>query len=616
MCGILGCFRNNSNNNNFINALSSLKHRGPDDFGYEFIKLNQNTLALGQTRLSIIDLSNAGHQPITSDCGNFILIFNGEIYNYIEIRNELLSEGFNFKTNTDTEVLLYSWKKWGPKCLNKFIGMFSFAIFDKYKNKLYCVRDQFGIKPFYYYVKNSNFYFCSEIPSLLKILPENPKINLSKSHDYLLYGNYDNSEETFFLDVLQLMPACYLEINLNEKDFFIIKKKWWNPEIKENKNITKEFAEEILKNEFLNSIKLHYRSDVAVGAALSGGLDSSSIVYSLRHLFPEKEIHTFSFISSDPNISEEIWVDKVNKSINAISHKIKISSEEFSNDLTDMIKYQGEPFMSTSIFAQYRIFKEANKVGIKVILDGQGADEILAGYNGYPVVRLKSMLSNFEIINIFKFTYFWALWPGRGLFQSFLNLISSLIPNKIKSFLTKKNCSWFDLKINKTSNKNKYTSFINKRNLISHLRNEILQGGLLSLLRHEDRNSMRFSIESRVPFLNKNIVEFLFSLPESFLISNYGETKHIFRRSMKNIIPDEILYRKDKIGFYTPEADWIKEQKDEILKTILIAKEIKFLNYDQILNDFNLFYSGKLKYTNKIWRMINYCKWYQIYFLT
>jgi len=631
MCGILGVFTNEISENfeyNFQKSLKLLNHRGPDDSGLNIFTTNGGILAIGQTRLSIIDLTSSGHQPMQTDDGRYSIVFNGEIYNYIELREELKKEGYIFKTNSDTEVLLNAWIEWGLDGVVKYNGMFSFAVYDVLNNSITLVRDAFGIKPLFYCLNDNKLYFSSEINALISLLPSAPNLNYQQAYNYLVWGKYDNDEQTFYKNIYHLKPSHSLTIKL--KDYVDGKKsmlpeRWWWPSIKEQ-DISFNVAAKKVREIFLENIRLQLRSDVSIGAALSGGIDSSAIVCAIRYLEPEMPIHTFSYISDDESISEEKWVDIINNYVDAISHKVKAGSDDLIQNLDKLIKTQGEPFGSSSIYAQYKVFETVREAGITVILDGQGADELFAGYSGYPLERIRSLIDKKKYIKAIKFINDWSKWPIRSKKQMALECISLLIPESFITFSRKiigdnPKPNWLDINYLKSNKINfSYPNLSSKeldsfgRRLSDKLRNTITGNGLTSLLRHEDRNSMRFSIESRVPFLTIEMAEFVLSLPESYLLSDVGETKYIFREAMRGIVPDEILDRKDKMGFGTPELKWLKKNKKEFLKIFKNSNQINFLNNEKSMLVIQEIASGKKPFTPKAWKLINYFLWSSLNF--
>jgi asparagine synthase (glutamine-hydrolysing) len=642
MCGIFGNFSNKFNqdiqekNNSLKLAANLLYHRGPDDSGINTFDIRSDEsnfkklLTLGHTRLSIIELSKKGHQPMSSSDGRYVIVYNGEIYNYKELRNELKDLGHTFNTQSDTEVLIAAWSQWGPESLKKLIGMFAFAIFDKINQTLTLVRDAFGIKPLFYRNDVDSIYFASELPALIKLIPEKLNVNLQRSYDYLVHNNYDSNSDTFFQEINHLLPAHFITFDL--KNFSKSKPVcWWKPDITTNLNLSFEEATRKLRTLFLDSVKLHLRSDVPLGVALSGGIDSSAIASVIRYLEPNLPLNTFSYIASDNSISEEKWIDLINAKLNAKPHKIIIESKEIENDLDNLILKQGEPFGGTSIYAQYRVFKSIKKTGIKVILDGQGADEILAGYLGYPGQRLLSLIETKGWFVAHRFAKSWSRTNKKSyllawmyfarlklpdfFYQLFHNFLHKVLKKKIgKNFFP----SW--LNYNYLSSYNIQFKEIrmplkkeNKGQRVKEaLVNALMNQDLPSLLRHADRNSMAFSIESRVPFLTIPLVEFLLSLPEQYLISDEGITKYIFRQAMRGIVPDEILDRKDKIGFATPQDTWVLDKSQTIIKYIKEANKINFINKEKLLKEFTEILQEKKVLDGRVWRWANYFRWFSL----
>ena len=623
MCGIIGGWLPKYSQQifpNFSEGLSRLAHRGPNDQGLERLDCHDGEVVFGHTRLSIIDLSAAGHQPMQSRCGRYSIIFNGEIYNYRELRQELNSLGHQFVSDSDTEVLLVSWITWGKECLVRLRGMFSIVIFDRVAGTLTSIRDAFGIKPFFYRLDADGFLFSSEIPALLALRHQRPPLNLQRVYDYLVLGSYDNRAETFFQGVLQLPPGHMLTLNLTTGGSTTLHRWWW-PSIIERTDLSFSSATEKLRSMFLDNIRLHLRSDVPLGAALSGGVDSSAVVCAIRHVEPDMPIHTFTYVARGSDVDEEHWADVVNAHVGAISHKVVVAGDEFASDLDDMIRTQGEPFGSTSIYAQYRVFKLARDHGITVMLDGQGADELLAGYTGYPGLAMLSLLEKKEFIELLKFLRAWSQWPGRSTSQGIQALISQIVPAPLRGLALRilgRDLApvWMNVPFLKEQGINASSSLECKefgdafgRRLAAGLRKISSGDGLNSLLRHGDRNSMRWSVESRVPFLTNDMAEFTLSLPEHYLISRQGETKHIFRAAMRGIVPDAILDRKDKVGFATPEQAWLQQLGGKVLPWLDIAEALPFLNVFECKAEVKAIIDGRKAFTFQAWRLINFCRW-------
>jgi asparagine synthase (glutamine-hydrolysing) len=625
MCGIIGSYSQFSDlsiDKRFPDALTMLNHRGPDCQSHEVVELDGARIIFGHTRLSILDLSAHADQPMASANMRYTIIFNGEIYNYIELRERLRADGYLFSTQSDTEVLLAAWAKWGKECVHLLMGMFAFAILDRHLKTISLVRDCFGIKPLFISHSDSSLYFSSELPALIALRECSPRLNLQRSYDYLAHGDYDSDEQTFIEGVSQLAPGCFqvLDIATGELTKPI---RWWNPSATQTSNLSFKQASEKLREIFLDSIKMHLRSDVTVGAALSGGIDSSAVVCAIRHIEPDLPINTFSFIAKNSPLSEEYWVDLVNDRVKAKVHKVSADSSELLHDLDDMIMAQGEPFGSTSIYAQYRVFQLAKKNGVTVTLDGQGADELLAGYNGYPGKRIRSLLAQGNIVGASRFLASWAQWPGRSIGYGFKLAGAELLKGNLyqgtrRIFTQSDSQDWInsDLLIERGVNLiypvQGLEANLKNRALIEALIDASTKRGLPALLRHADRNSMRFSVESRVPFLTTEIANFVFSLPEEYLISQKGETKSVFRAAMRGIVPDEILDRKDKIGFATPEYEWLKGAFGSAPGWIVEEGELDFLRHDVIRKKIKQVFSGQIQFTSQIWRWINFYRWYEL----
>ena len=627
MCGIAGGYWikkgiNASLQSRMERSLYQMRNRGPDNQCYKKYDVSGGILLLGHARLSVIDISEAAHQPMTSTDGRFSIVFNGEIYNYIELRHELENFGVVFKTSSDTEVLLAAWIIWGESSLKRCIGMFAFVIFDQLNEVLIAARDAFGIKPLYYSYENKNFCFGSEISPLLTLLNKKSRLNWQRAYDYLVHSEYDFGADTFYEGVMSLPPGHMLRLGLRDSQDFIIRK-WWSPSINLVRAPSFGVAVSEFRECFLESIKMHLRSDVSVGAALSGGIDSSSIVCAMRHLDPEVPIHTFSFIAGNNKFSEEKWIDKVNKHVGSCSHKISVNPTELFRDLSDLITTQGEPFGGTSIYAQYRVFKMAKEAGITVTLDGQGADEVLGGYDGYPGQRIHSLLEENRYRDAYRFLSLWSNQTGSSRFEALKRTIGDWTNGEIHQILRQFNGksyqpNWIRSDLLRDAGVRLAYPLvagdiagISGRRMIAKLASAIDGGGLSRLLRHGDRNSMRFSIESRLPFLTPPLVDFVFGLPEEYLVSLQGVSKSLLRNAMRGIVPDEILDRTDKVGFATPERDWLLSISDKLREWLTDDLDLPFLNQSKLLNEFDQIVDGRAPYTWQVWRWINFYQWYK-----
>jgi asparagine synthase (glutamine-hydrolysing) len=622
MCGVLGALLRRKLPDQDVrvrSALRALRHRGPDDSGSESFPCLDGSLILGHTRLSIIDLSKAGHQPFHSADGRYVIVYNGEVYNYRELRSELASLGYGFRTESDTEVLLAAWTVWGSDCLRRLVGMFAFAVLDRQESMLTCVRDAFGIKPLFYTEEDGNFIFSSEIRALMALKSHKAEVNWQRSYDYLVHGEYDNSEETFFADVKQLPSGCLMTLALTEGTAPVLSK-WWTPQITERIDLSQGEAVERIRECFLNSIRLHLRSDVALGVALSGGVDSSAVACAMRHVDPDMPINTFSFIARGSPVDEERWVDIVNQKIQAKAHKLIIAPGELVQDIDDLIHAQGEPFGSMSIYAQYRVNQLASRNGVRVTLDGQGADEILGGYTGFPGERVHSLLDERRLGAALSFIGAWAEWPGRSKASGLRAVLAELSTGSIHELMRwtagmNRIPSWIIQDVAEGMNivprvgRFRSGKGARGRRVVAQMANMLTKHGLPALLRHGDRNSMRFSVESRVPFLSLELVELMLSMPEGYLVSANGETKHIFREAMRGIVPDEVLFRKDKVGFEPPEKEWILSIAGKAREWLSEDVSIPFVRRDVLLAQFDEVVAGRRPFTWQVWRWINFYRW-------
>lgn len=587
MCGIAGIY--GQKNNELLSLLSkNMLHRGPDGEG----RYLDNGISMVIRRLAIIDLKS-GDQPKFNEDKSIIVTFNGEIYNFKELRSILKKLGHEINTNSDTEVIAHAYEEWGVNSFDKFDGMFGIALYDKNKNKFYLVRDQFGIKPLYYTllkkIQKLQILYSSELKpilksGLIKVVPNDKII-----YRYLKFRVHDDNKETFFKGIHKLMPGEYLEIY---KEKFLTKK---YSSINENayRNKKPEISEGEINTfyDLLNkSVKNRLISDVPVGTCLSGGLDSSTIVALVNQYMLNQ--NTFSAIFPGSINNEEKYVDSLLKSSkNIFSHKIYPNHKDFIKDIKDFVRTQEEPTISSGPYAQYKVMQKAKEY-VKVILDGQGSDEMLAGYNPYYLVYFRQLFKQKKYLLLIK----------ELLFS--LDIIFKILRQSIK-------INKFDL-INKTfSSKYKNESFIpTKDNLKQRLYEDVFYNSLPALLRYEDKNAMRFSIEGRIPFCESKLFKYIFSLKDNLIIRN-GINKYILRKATKKLIPNEIRLRRNKIGFTTPEDEWLLKNYDYVYK--IFSSEIfgkrKYFNQLNTLLALNKFKKNKFKDTLYLWRLLNLELW-------
>lgn len=621
MCGILGHLsigEVTDGAQRFDRAMAAIRHRGPDaESSLPYLK-DALRARLGHTRLSIIDLSDDGKQPMTTADGRYSIAFNGEIYNYIELRAKLEATGHVFRSRSDTEVLLHGWAERGLELVPELDGMFAFAVLDRTAGTLTCVRDAFGVKPFYYTEAPGGFSFASETGALLELHPERRVLDVQAAYEYLCWGGYDDGRRTFYRGIQRLEPGHMLTVDLDTlRPRAAVR--WWWPAIEERR-ISFEEAAEGIRSRFLDSVRLQLRSDVPIGISLSGGLDSSAVACAVRHLEPDMPIHTFSYRASDKALDEGGWCRIVNEHIRAIPHE---TSEPWAiGTLDEVIRRQGEPFGSTSIVAGYEVSRLAKSHGIKVLLEGQGADEMLAGYHGYPEARLRSDFERWRFLPAARFIKEWSSWPGRSVPMLLQALGISMTPVALRSLLLKVGGydpapEWLDRRrfasmggvVGGDSLFPGYGPEGRGRRLAERLREAMTVTGLPRLLRHSDRNTMAWSIEGRVPFCSTVLAGFALSLPDAHQLSASGETKHVFRRAMRGLVPDRILDRRDKIGYVAPELKVLRAHRAEIDGWLGCLDEVAMIDGPAARKQFADIVDGRRRFSNSAWRIANFARW-------
>ena len=603
MCGIAGIITNPLADTdkgganlayNIKTMTNALAHRGPDGEGH-WIDDN-NTVALGHRRLAIIDLSNNARQPmqysvfssLAGDEKRYTITYNGEIYNYIELREELYKNGYRFQTRSDTEVLLAAYDYWEEDCLQQLDGMFAFAIWDAKKQCLFAARDRFGEKPFYFYPDNNHFIFASEMKALWAVgvnkIADNKMLLNYLALGYVLNAN--DKLQTFFEGISSLPAGHYLYLDAAS---FIYK---INPYFKIDKEITQPIAADAAIEKFSQllsvSVNRRLRSDVPIGSSLSGGLDSSAITALIyRQLKSGNKQQTFSAVFPGFEKDELRYIQSVTKKFQIKNYTTTPTVHGLITDFEKLCHHQEEPFPSSSIYAQYKVFELASQHQVKVLLDGQGADETLAGYHKYIHWYIQQLISRnkfsaamnekriFRKNNIpFKWgigNYLATYLPAHAVIQLEQNEYNKIIhqPDINKDFLAAlRGREWEGI----------HKPIITKLNDILFF--NTTNSGLEELLRFADRNSMAHGLEVRLPFLNHQLVEFIFSLPANFKIHE-GWTKWILRKAMNKKLPAEVVWRKDKTGFEPPQKNWM----DTALMTDYIHEAKKKLVSNGILKN-------------------------------
>ena len=582
MCGITGILCRNKISDaeqRIKSSANSLTHRGPEHEQYWFNK--HNTVALGHKRLCVIDVDQRSNQPFQY-LNRYHIVHNGELYNYLEIKKELEQKGYAFSTESDTEVIVTAYHAYKAQCLKYFDGMYSFAIWDKQEQNLFAARDRLGEKPFFFFYDDNNFLFASEIKALWSAgVPR--VVNESMLYNYLSIGYTSNPfdpQETFYRNIQKLPAAFFLNYSLPENKLSI--EQYWKVEAEEDKNIDQGEAIEKFTVLFKESIKKRLRSDVPIGTSLSGGLDSSSIVAMCAQHTSENYTHkcfTAAFAGFDR--SEEKYALQVAEQFHLQHYTVNVNAEQLIQEFDTIMWHQEEPVGSSSVLAQYKVYQSAKQNGVTVLLDGQGADEILAGYHKYYKWYWQQLYAekNLKKSGALKAARALSINEGFGL----KNKAMALLPHFSMAMLQSKKQKQafrrmdFNREFAYQQKRNFYYSTPVDSTLNSALYFNTFVYGLEELLRYADRNSMAHAVEVRLPFLNYKLVEFLFTLPAHLKIKD-GWTKWLLRKAMTSLLPKEIVWRKDKIGFEPPQKHWMQNSivQDRIhaSKKLLIEKNI------------------------------------------
>lgn len=618
MCGIVGIISKQPVDLSVLKSMNDkIIHRGPDGYGYlasaaalhqeavdHLVLLEQHAefdYALGHQRLAIHDLSQAGHQPMSYQ-DRYSIVFNGEIYNFLELKAELSALGYQFKSNTDTEVIMAAYDYWGSECLSKFNGMWAFVLLDLKAHKIFIARDRFGIKPLYYFAKDGLLVFASEIKALLEhpAVPKEPNYNYLAA--YMQNGPREYIKETAFAGIYRFDFAHYFLGDIKEVLIpqQIHLQRYWQlrPNLKRarfNKEKAKDYAQQyytLLKD----AVRLRLRADVKIGSALSGGLDSSSVVYLINQIIKEagqntERQETFSSVYKSPGTEqcdESNYINIMAEKLGVRSNQIEPQPKNIPDQHLQMIYAMENPPESTCM-SGWHVFKLVADSDITITLDGQGADEILAGYLGY-------LLNYFVSISLIEVPLasikFWNIPGARKL------IIAGVAFKIIQTFLGVKALKW------------SVKTFL-KRDFEPNL-NAILvkdvETSLVNLLHYLDHTSMHFSLESRMPFMDYRLVEFLASVPATYKIHD-GWTKYLARLAFDGKLPDEICWRRDKMGWPIPENFWFKGE----LKNWFIAKT----QDDGFWSRLGLAFDPEksLASNNKIWPIIRYLN-LRVYFDT
>lgn len=646
MCGIAGLINVNKYSNMVIDIVKmskTISHRGPDDEGYcvwdcsvgQFVSYGgddssftlphldmitpisqDSSIYLAHRRLSILDLSPLGHQPMVSPCGRVALTYNGEVYNYQEIRAKLMaSHNIDFKSSSDTEVILQSYLVWGVECFSQFQGMFALAICDNRPQDqpiMVLARDPFGIKPLYFTLINDAIAFCSEVKGLIECSFVSRTVNPTAVHSFLEDGISEFSNgETFFSEIQEFPSASFAIISLNGSCFAPLKyTKYWNPTLNPAGRNDLGASSMELAQLLKKSVKLHMRSDVEVACAISGGIDSSGLLGIMSSMTDSNNpIHGFTYIADCDKRSEEKWADIAVANKNVIHHKIRVNQSEIPDVIDNVIYTQDFPFSGTSIIAQNQIFKSVGEASIKVTLDGQGPDELFGGYGDAIHAHLRDLIRSGNFIKAYRFSA-----SRYSRLSAIMHYGYCLVPGfkKLNSWIKKLRCPY--KKVLRPSLKRNKTPTPFPVELRKKLKNSLLIDSIPGLLRFEDRNSMAYSVESRVPYLTTEIADFSFTLDESQFI-NEKNSKIVLREALKEFLPRKIYNRKDKIGFETPESIWMLNSSSWIDKTIAydIPHMEKYIDRCELKKMITSMRRGECQYNSVIWRCLCFISWSRIF---
>lgn len=610
MCGI---YARISRRESEVGKIRPVAHRGPDGHGVLRVTTEGWYLVLAHWRLAVIDPTADSDQPFRRVSDGPVLIYNGEIYNYLELRGKI---GGEFRTSGDTEVLLAAYEKWGLEFLSHLRGMFSFVLWDPSRGWVIAARDRFGIKPLYFRKKTDGIEFASEIKQLL---PPHPKVNLTRARDFLLFGAQDHTPETFLDGISQISGGQVAIFELKTGTWRC--RSWYSPE-EGNFSGSFEEAARSVREKFLEAIEIHLRSDVPLGFCLSGGMDSSAIVCTAGMLQRGSGAGLVAYHChyKDAKCDELIHAEAAATLAGARLRVVEPQTDDLPSLLDKITYYQDEPVENASLVSQFCVFEAAKRDGIKVMLDGQGGDELLASYPEFFAPFLLELMRQGRLQAVFREAKHFERDHGWSWHDTIRSLVTWFTPRPIYrlakglSSYTKPCCglSREFLTLNapplppwQHGQEWKVPATVRALSLLM-----IRQVSLPKLLHWEDRNSMAHSLESRVPFLDHELVELVLSLPADFKIKN-GETKHIIKEALRDIIPPRILARRDKLGFATPESQWLRADPGCFFSRLLdaCADEMPGIFKDKSVRELRQEFATTGKNGRKLWRAAMFVLW-------
>ncbi|PKL77176.1 MAG: asparagine synthase (glutamine-hydrolyzing) [Candidatus Melainabacteria bacterium HGW-Melainabacteria-1] len=621
MCGIAGIFhfapvsdQDGKQLAALLAMMNAVAHRGPDQDG---IFADEGCL-LGHRRLSILDLSESGRQPMVY-ADRYVLVYNGEIYNYLDLRRQLTAAGYHFLSDSDSEVLLAAFAHWGPDCQQYLSGMWAFLIYDRQNRSLFVSRDRFGIKPLYYWISPAGLVaFASEIKQFTVLPGWQAKANPQRLYDYLAWNLIDHTDETLFNGVFQLPGGSCVTLSRPDLSLSgrLSPKIWYRPEPQafdgDRLAATAQF-----QSLFEKAISEHLQADVPVGSCLSGGLDSSAIVCMIHHLRKIERQLTFSAIFPGTTLDESTYIQAVVKKCSLEGHTTLGRPEELIDVLPRLIWHQDEPTGSASVYVQWQVFALAAEHGVKVMLDGQGADEVLGGYHYFIARLLTQTLQAGRFGDYLTLQRSVQAFYGYKLWQILRWSLNLLLPEWLRQPLRRHlglasaRPAWLaGERFGIVPGDPKRPFEKDARNLKELSQSEVAHTRLPMLLHREDRNAMAHSIEARVPFLDHHLVEFLLGLPDEIRL-HQGQTKHVLREAMQPLLPEIINQRRDKLGFEPPEASWMRQLPAAWLQKQVVSayEQSSGLLEPSVIKTCDQIIHQERPYDNLLWRVINLGLW-------
>ncbi len=592
MCGIAGVVSESKVSVEALDKAAQIqKHRGPDASGAKVFSAGVWNVGLAHQRLKIIDLSDAANQPMELDGGKSAIIYNGEVYNYIELRLELEGEGYRFKTSSDTEVVLNALDCWGVEgALNRFNGMWAFAWFDAQNKKVVLARDRVGVKPLNYALLDGKLYFASEVKTIIEMSGKRFALNRQVIGRYLVQSLLETSDETFFKGINKIPAASYAILDLKGKKIDFEIKEYWRIPVSEKKPGSEKEVIEKVRELFIDSVKLRLRSDVPVGVLLSGGVDSSSIASVMNGILgKDAKLNLLSAVSKDGRFDESMWIDLMASSLGKEVHKVELDMhpDESIEYLRQACRHNDGPVGSFSNVAHYLLMRQARELGITVILSGQGADELLCGYKRYLGFYLKGLVSAGSYLKAFN------VLSGFGRRGTVLSQFTFAEAKRyLPGFMQKDET---DILGESLKEYLRVDVGLSAGMTMPELQaKDIKRLSVPMLVHYEDRMSMAWSREIRVPFLDYRLIETLVPLATDMKIKD-GWTKYVFRKAMEDFLPAKIAWRKDKQGFVNPQSEWLKNE--------LKGKVKEFFSPDSLMSKY-----GLVNVNNLLLKYDSYCR--------